>query len=297
MKQLPAGLQQHLDTGTTTLCWCWRLTRTDGVRIGFTDHDRDLSFDGTVFEAASGFSASEIESSVGLNVDNLEAAGALQSEKLNEADLAAGLFDDAEIEIFRVNWQDPAQRVLMRAGSVGEITRMEGAFVAEIRGLAHYLQQPFGRLYQYGCDADLGDARCGVDLNQAAFQGAGSVVTTSSETALIVSGLDSFEAGWFTRGLLRWTSGGNLGQKMEIKLHAISEGKVLLELWQPMAEPIAVGDGFTVSAGCDKQFSTCRLKFANSVNFRGFPHIPGNDFLVSYPNSDDPANDGSALQS
>jgi hypothetical protein len=171
MKLLPPALQSHLDTGATTLAWCWRLTRRDGTRLGFTDHDRDLAFDGTTFAAATGFTATEIKDAVGLSVDNLEVESALSADSLNEDDLAAGLFDDAGIEIWRVNWADTAQRVLMRSGSIGEVRRSGPAFAAEVRGLAHYLQQPKGRLFQYGCDADLGDARCTVDLTASAFRG------------------------------------------------------------------------------------------------------------------------------
>ena len=295
MKTIPSALKAHLESGATTLCWCWRLTRVDGVRFGFTDHDRDLVFDGTTFEAESGFSASEIESSIGLDVDNLEAEGALRSDRLNEDDLAAGLFDNAAVEIFRVNWQDTGQRVLVRAGNIGEISRGEHAFVAEIRGLAHYLQQPKGRLYQFGCDADLGDSKCGFNLDQAAFKGTGVVLGVSDEVLFQVSGLDSFASDWFTRGLLSWDTGANQGLKMEVKLHSQTGGVTAIELWQPMAHAIAVGDSFSITAGCDKQFTTCKSKFDNVLNFRGFPHIPGNDFLVSYPNRDDPANDGGVL--
>ncbi len=176
MKQLPAELAAHLATGVTTLCWCWRLTRRDGAEQGFTDHDRDVVFDGTTFEAAAGFTASEIKDAVGLSVDNLEVTSALSSERLAEGDLSAGLYDDAKVEIFRVNWQAPEQRVLMRAGSLGEVKRAGGAFTAEVRGLAHYLQQPKGRLFQYACDADLGDARCGIDLEAPVFRGTGAVL-------------------------------------------------------------------------------------------------------------------------
>jgi uncharacterized phage protein (TIGR02218 family) len=46
---------------------------------------------------------------------------------------------------------------------------------------------------------------------------------------------------------------------------------------------ITLGDGFFIQAGCDKQFVTCRSKFGNGVNFRGFPAIPGDDTIVRYP--------------
>ena len=298
MRVLPASLQAHLDSGATTLCWCWRIARNDGVRLGFTDHDCDLEFDDTVFEAASGFTATEIEGAVGLKVDNLEVEGALRSESLNEADLAAGLYDNAGIEIFRVNWQDSDGRVLMRFGNLGEVSRGRLHFKCEVRGLAHVLQQPQGRIIQNICDADLGDARCTVDLEQPAFKGIGAVIALADQRTLTASGLSTFDGEWFSRGLLTWTSGANTGRKSEVKVHARvpdnGAGAVTLELWQSMAEDIEVGDAFNVTAGCNKAFKTCRVKFDNKDNFRGFPHVPGNDFLLSYPKRGK-GNDGGSM--
>lgn len=281
MKALPAGLAAHLAGGATTLCWCWRLTRRDGVRMGFTDHDRDIAFDGTTFEAAAGFTASEMRDAVGLSVDNLEVESALSSSRLEENDILAGLYDDATVEIFRVNWQATEQRVLMRAGSLGDVRRNGLAFTAEVRGLSHYLQQPDGRLYQFGCDADLGDGRCKFDLSSAGHRGSGTIATADSARRLDVTGLASFATDWFTRGLLTFTSGHNAGRAFEVKRHTSRIGITTIELWQPPVDAPLAGDTFTVTAGCDKQLATCAAKFANTVNFRGFPHMPGNDFVTS----------------
>ena len=295
MRTLPEGFQAHLDSGATTLCWCWRVVRADGVVFGFTDHDNDLVFDGAAFEAAAGITATDVESSVGLGVDNLDIESVLQSNRLNEDDLAAGLFDNASVEIFRVNWQDPEQRVLMRKGNLGEVTRGRRSYRAEVRGLAHALQQPKGRLFQFACDADVGDTRCTVDLDLPAFKGAGAVLAISASRVFTASGLDAFDSDWFSRGLLVWTDGANAGRAIEVKLHTRAIEITTIEIWQRMSQQIAAGDSFSITAGCDKQFSTCREKFDNILNFRGFPHIPGNDFVVSYPNSDDPDNDGGSL--
>ena len=281
MKIISSALQAHLDTGATTLCSCWRLTRRDGVALGFTDHDQDVTFDGTTFEAAAGFTATEIKDAVGLSVDNLDVDGALQSGRLEEAQLSGGAFDDARVEIFRVNWQDPSQRVLMRFGSLGEIKRTGQAFTAEVRGLAHYLGQPKGRLYQYACDADLGDARCGVALGGAAFRGSGSIAGSLSRRSFSVSGFGAFASGWFARGLLTFTSGVNLGRAIEVKRHDLTSAIVTIELWQELPAVPLIGDLVTITAGCDKHLGTCRAKFNNAVNYRGFPHMPGNDFVTS----------------
>lgn len=245
-----------------------------------TDHDKALSFDGTTYEAASGFTASDIKDSLGLAVDNLEVSGALSSATLTDADLAAGRYDDARVEIYRVNWSDTGQRVLMRSGSIGEVRRSGTSFAAELRGLAHYLQQPKGRLLQLACDADLGDARCGVDLSSPAYRGTGSIVSASSARRFTVSGLQAFESGFFSRGLLTFTSGASEGLKIEVKAHAKLASSAAIELWTDAEDIPAQGDGFIVTAGCDKRIETCKARFANVVNFRGFPTMPGNTFLT-----------------
>jgi uncharacterized phage protein (TIGR02218 family) len=281
MKTLPPGMQAHLDTGVTTLCWCWKLTRHDGLALGFTDHDEPVTFDAVEYAAVTGFTASEVQSTLGLAVDNLTVLGALSAASLNEADLAASAFDDAAIEIWRVNWAAPEQRVLMRKGNLGEVKRGKTGFAAEVRGLAHRLNQPQGRVFAYGCDADLGDARCGKDIASAVFTGAGTVATASDNRRFTANGLETYAAGWFSGGKLTFTTGANAGRAREVKRH----GATGIELWQAMSEAIAPGDAFTITAGCDKQFATCKAKFANAVNFRGFPYMPGNDAVLAAPSS------------
>jgi len=281
VKTLPDGLQDHLDGGATTLCWCWTLTRRDGVVQGFTDHDVPLTFDGVTYGAVSGFTASEVQSMMDLAIDNLTLAGALSSETLNEDDLAAGRYDDAAVEIWRVNWAATDQRVLMRKGNLGQVTRSGHGFQAEIRGLAHILSQPVGRVFGHLCDADLGDARCGIAL--AGFTANGTVANVSDARRFSVEGLDNFANGWFTAGKLTFTSGTNMGAAADVKRHSASGGIVTLELWQAMSEAVATGDAFTIIAGCDKQFVTCKAKFSNPDNFRGFPYMPGNDAVVAAP--------------
>jgi len=280
VKTLSPEFSAHLASGATTLCWCWRIERRDGTVLGFTDHDNPVAFNGTTYEAASGFTASDITDGLGLSVDNLEVTGALSSGTLTDDDLAAGRYDDARIAIYRVNWSNPSQRMLMRSGSIGEVRRTGASFTAELRGLAHYLQQPTGRLLQRTCDADLGDARCGIDLSSSAFRGAGTIVTAASARRFTVSGIDTFATRFFSRGLFAFTSGASAGLKIEIKTHTKLTSTVEIELWTDAEGPPASGDAFVVTAGCDKRFETCKARFANTINFRGFPSIPGNQFLT-----------------
>ena len=286
MKRLSPALQSHLDDGTTTLSWCWRISRSDGVALGFTDHDRALSFDGTEFEPESGFAASEIRAGSDLAVDAQDATGVLTSDRITETDILDGRWDNAAVELWRVNWTDTSQRVLLRRGAVGQIRRGRMAFVAEVRSLAHVLGQTVGRTFQAGCDAALGDVRCGIDLENPIYKGTGIVTDLLRDRAFMASGLSGFDAGWFTSGILTWTDGANAGRITEVLAHGLDGSIATLTLLEAPVRAIAEGDGFIARAGCDKRIATCSAKFANVANFRGFPNIPGQDAVLRYASQD-----------
>jgi uncharacterized phage protein (TIGR02218 family) len=295
VRNIPAALQAKLDGGVTTLCRCWLIARQDGVTQGFTDHDEDIVLGEVTCRAGTGLTGSEITQKHGLAVDSSELAGALADDTLNEDDLAAGRYDAASVELWLVDWSEPALRVLMAKGTLGEVRRDGAVFTAELNGLSQKLAQDTGRIYTAICSADLGDSRCALDLTSAAFRGAGTVTAVTATSTLRADGLGDFDDGWFTGGKLSFTSGANAGLSVEVKLHRAG-ADVMLDLWQAMPQPIAPGDAFIVTAGCDKRFATCHDRFNNVVNFRGFPHIPGNDFIVRYPVQGEPGNDGSSLQ-
>jgi len=193
-----------------------------------------------------------------------------------------------------VNWSDPSQRVLLRRGAVGQIRRGRMAFVAEVRSLAHVLGQTVGRTFQAGCDARLGDARCGIDLENTIYKAAGVITDLLRDRAFMASGLSGFEAGWSTSGTLTWTSGANVGRITEVLAHGLTDAIATLTLLEAPVRAIAEGDGFIARAGCDKRIATCSAKFANTPNFRGFPNIPGQDAVLRYA-SQDGGHDGSVL--
>ena len=286
MKALPPALQAHLDDGTTTLAWCWKIIRADGLVLGFTDHDRPLAFGGTDYEPESGLSASEIRSGSDLSVDSQDAEGALTSDRITEADILDGRWDNALVEVWRVNWAAPGQRVLIRRGAIGELRRGRVGFVAEVRSMSHVLGQTVGRVYQGTCDAALGDGRCRVDLNDPAYTGTGAVVDPIRDRVFTASGISGFANGWFAFGVLEWASGSNAGRRDEIMLHEVASGVVTITLLEAPVRVITSGDVFTIRAGCDKRAETCAAKFSNILNFRGFPHIPGQDTVVRYAQAD-----------
>jgi len=216
MRNIPNEMAARIESGAATLCHVWRLERADGVVMGFTDHDRDLVVDGVVCRAASGWTAGAGESAVGLAAGSVSAAGVLDDAAIAEADVAAGLFDAATVELWRVDWARPDLRVRLWSGALAKIQRQgslsryrpagclsAGGFVAELEGPLAKLERVVGRTYGRMCDARLGDQRCRV---------------------------------------------------------AAPAGRV-----------------------CDKRWETCVGTFGNGSNFRGFPDVPGDDFLTAYP--------------
>lgn len=284
MRTLSSGLAAHVAGEATTLCRCWSLTRRDGVVLGFTDHDRDLSFDGILFRANAGLEAAESSSELGFATGGGEVLGALAASGLREEDLSRGLYDDARVALWLVNWADPGQRTLLETGFVGEVKRSDSNFTAEVRGLGKAFDEERGRLYTAGCSADLGDARCGAALSSSSA----SVSATDGRLAITAPALSGLADGYLGGGRLAFTAGANAGFATEIRSHRADGGNVVLQLWQAAPRPIAIGDAFTAQAGCDKRFTTCRDKFGNGVNFRGFPHLPGNDFIIGGTGAGDP---------
>ncbi|MCP4561951.1 MAG: DUF2163 domain-containing protein [Bosea sp.] len=284
MRTLSSGLAAHIAGEATTLCRCWSLARRDGVVFGFTDHDRDLSFDGILFRANAGLEAAESSSELGFATGGGEVLGALAASGLNEEDLSRGLYDDARVALWLVNWTDPGQRTLLETGFVGEVKRSDSNFTAEVRGLGKAFDEERGRLYTAGCSADLGDARCGVMVLPAP----GMVAATDGRFTITAPVLGGFQDGHFNGGRLAFEAGQNVGFSTEIRSHRNADGAVILQLWQAAPRPIAVGDFFMAFPGCDKRFKTCREKFGNGANFRGFPHLPGNDFIIGGTGAGDP---------
>lgn len=286
-KSLSAGLLAHIAQEVTTLATCWKITRADGTVYGFTNHDEDITYDGVTYLASTGFTPTAAETTALLNTDDMEVEGLLDAAGIDEDELRAGYWDHARVEMFYINWSDTSQGIMrLRVGWIGNVTiDGKGRFVAELRGFMQILQQPIGRVYQPGCNADLGDAQCGVSLD--AWRANGTVVSVSSNRRF-VSSLSAYaspaswidEDGQFDFGLLTWLTGNNAGLSSEVKRYRYGWD---FELFVSMPYNVQAGDTFRVSAGCDKTFATCGTKFGNSVNFRGFPHVPTVDEVVRGP--------------
>ena len=287
-------LGAKLDQVTSTFCHCWRLARRDGYVIGFTDHDGDLTFGGVTYRARAGLRASEMENTASLASSVREAAGALTDESLNETDLQNGVYDGASVETWLVDWSAPGDRLLLDVATIGEVRRDEFAFTTELRSAAHVFDQPRGRSFQRNCSADIGDPQCKIDLAGPLYSRRATIVSAQTDVLTTILDRDAV-SGFFTGGSVYFETGVNAGASFAILSHFQDNGHAVIALWTPTAAPGQPGDRLALTAGCDKRPETCRTKFGNIVNFRGFPHMPGNDRVIATPGSHEIAMDGGSL--
>jgi len=265
----------------TTLAFCWRIARVDGVVLGLTAHDQPLTINGLAYAASPGMAPSAVALTDGIEVDTMEVTGALSAAAISAGDLAAGRFDGAAVTLFLVDWADPglACQPLAR-GTLGTVTRAlterGGSFTATLRGPTAAFEATAVELCAPECRAGLGDARCRVDLAPLTVMAS---VGASSDQALIgVAGVTG-DLQRFVHGRLRPLDGANAG--LDAQVAAIVDSRIAL--FEPLPFALASGTRLSLREGCDKRFASCAGRFGNAVNFRGEPHVPGGDILTRFP--------------
>jgi len=272
MKSISTALQAHLAGELTTLAYLVTIK-------GFTAHDQNIVIGGVTYLADGALTPSALQTSSGLNTDNMDVTGILCSADIADADIESGLYDHARIDVYACNWADMTQGTLqLRRGWLGQIARSGVHYTAELRGLHDLLQRPVGSTYTPECRFDLGDSNCTVNIAAQTVTGS---VTTVTDSADFIDTAQTAATGIFNYGKLTWTSGANNGQSVEVKNWDLPSQT--FTLWLPMPNAIQIGDAYSVYPGCDKRFATCSGKFTNGVNFGGFPYVPGVGNILQYP--------------
>lgn len=267
---------------TTTIARAWAVTRRDGKTLGFTDHDAVLNFAGIRFRPDKGLAAKAVVQGTGLSVDNTEAAGVLSDDAITEADILAGYWDGAEVRLWEVDWAAPASHRLTFRGHLGEVSREGASFRAELRGLSEPLNQARGRVFHRRCAARLGDGACKLDLMRPGYFADVAVDSVEDGRIFRFAAMPDFAHRWFEQGQLMISSGKAEGLSGVIKNDRLfSNGAREVELWAGLGIEPEPGDRLRLLAGCDKAAATCKLKFDNYLNFRGFPHLPGEDWQMA----------------
>lgn len=280
MKSASPDLVAYLqDTTHFLFADCFTLTLRTGIQIFVCDRDIPVVVAGTVFAANSiRVSGLKYAIKIGVDVDEQDITiAATPSDLLGGVPflvaLRRGVLDGATIQrdrAFFTAWTTPAIGSVTlfhgRVSTVGKIGRTEASL--KVKSDLVLLDTDMPRnLYQPSCLHTLYDSGCGID--RAAHTTTGAVQAGSTVSRIVWAGAT---AGTFDQGTLVFTSGAHAGVQVTIK-NADSSGSLTLSY--PLDTAPGVGDGFSISAGCDHSTGTggCQ-KFANLPNFRGFPFVP-----------------------
>lgn len=269
---------------------CWKITRRDGVVLGFTAHDEPVIIAGTDYEPCASLQGSAIQSSAALGeVGNQDLVGIISDERISAQDLAGGVYQGARVEVWLYPWSDAGGELPVRvtAGYIATTEQGDVSYKAEVLTDGERLRQrALTGSYTASCRWVLGDAMCGVDLAPLTVAGGVTGILTpsarinASRRTFLDAGLADPD-GYFSGGRLVWLTGANAGQSSEVK---DNQGGVVT-LWDSMLDEIELGDTYEIQPGCDKTATTCKAKYANYLNYGGFPDIPGKDSLLETPDA------------
>lgn len=281
MRTISSALQTHLEGELTTLAMCWKIQRRDAVVKAYTDHDEAIVYDGVTYTPLESGRPSPYRQNASLTPASLDLEMAFASATGTDAELRAGLYDHAEAWTFLINWADTSMGIVKLArGRLGEVEIRDNQARIEFRSLTQLLVTSIGRIYTPECDATLGDARCKVTI--ASYTKAGTVNVVTSNKVFTISGAASGQVeGYYAYGKITFSSGLNSGISMQVESYVAATN--LVTLLEPMPFTVANGNAFTLVAGCDRRFETCKGRFSNKDNYRGFPHIPGLDKALTVP--------------
>jgi len=261
------------DRELDTVATFWRIYRRDGCALAFTSHDRDLVFGGHKHLAAPGMIPAAIRLTAELANDSAEVQGALNHDSIRESELAAGLFDDAAIEIGAVDWTSLEHHTLY-TGQIGRIEDDEVQFSAELRSNKSLLEQDLVPRTSPTCRAVFCGPGCGLSAVRFTSQQVLEEVDLEGNRVRF-AGVDG-EA--HVDGRLRFLAGPQTGVAFGI----IDADGDWLVLDCPIVEGTLPGTFAELREGCDHTIATCSDRFANGANFRGEPFLPGNDLLARY---------------
>lgn len=273
---IPIGLATQLEAETNLLCQCLLLERADGLLVGLTSADVDVTVAGQLYLCDPGVNTSNIVISSGFNVANGEMECLENDLYMNKVDVLSGKWANARWTLFRCNPLDPAAGTeVILGGKFGDITIVEGGFKVELRSDLQKLQVTVGEVTSKTCKAELFDARCKVDEPSNTFTG---TLTGVTNARIVTDSASAKPADWFGEALFQFTSGDCNGMRVKVLEYAAG----VFTFVAPMLLTPAPGDTYVVKSGCRKRaYEDCRDKFNNILNNQSEPHLPGNDYLTN----------------
>jgi uncharacterized phage protein (TIGR02218 family) len=282
-KDISAGYATHLAQDSTERCLMMRLDLRDGTTIGLTDHDRNIIFDledgngSAIYRSNLAMLPTQLELSLGTTVDDIDVTGSIDGTFFTQPLLIGGYYNHATVRLFEVVWSDLSLGALpYLKGVVAKVGFEESEFKLIVQSEFTKLAQMMGRTVSPFCDAQYGDARCGAVVPTVA-----ATVVDATVRAMEVTFSGSYADDYFNKGTVEFTSGVLNGTHRKEIFKWNDDGT--LALWNRLAATPSPGDTLLIRRGCGNTIQDC-LERENTINFRGFPFVPGRDRFMQMPN-------------
>jgi uncharacterized phage protein (TIGR02218 family) len=282
MQTLSSSLVTSLNSASLTLAHGYILTRNDGVKICFTNHDCDIIVVGNLFSATKPLDIGHGEKNNGFGSDSNLLLGGFEIGGIEENDIKLGKWENAKVEIIIFDWQNPNNFTTIFNGFINTINQSDNGFEFELAGQKQQFQNQIGRTISRNCDALLGDAKCGINL-LAAGHFVDVALLGNNSADYIETNANDINADDYIYGKIVFNSGALSGYKIGIKNIVKNNASTLIFPDTPLPISPILGDLVTLFKGCDKSFATCKTRFLNGDNFRGCPHLPGQSDVSSGP--------------
>ena len=274
MRTVSAGHQAHLDSGVLSDKHLVTVTRHDGTVKRLTDLDADISAGGNTY--TGGFvSVGAMTWEIGRNPFTIDIDFVVSAASpIDEAEVIAGFYQGATVEIALVNFDDPSQSTPLATGFLGDVAYDDaGNFTFDVVGLWSVASLLRMRTITPGCQTWLGHPTwCQVDV-AGAFTNTVTVASVVDAGSITVTGFDARAAAddtWYAHGAGKWLTGANAGWSFAVRKWTASGA--ILDFWGPMRVAVQVGDTAALHVGCDLTHTMCYARFNNLSHFQGFPH-------------------------
>ena len=244
------------------------------MTLGFTSHDRDLSLNGLTLRAAPGIRPAALRLTADVTGDDAQMDGALTHDAISAIDLEAGRFDGAVVTVGMIDWQMGTTQALFR-GTIGETEAVSDGFSAQLRSAKVALDYDPVPRTSPGCRARF----CGPGCNLSPSRFSREAQVAALDRGANAVAFTNISPANYLFGEVRWLDGDAVGLRHAI----IGEAGGDLVLDGPIPEGVEPGTRALLREGCDRTIATCAARFANALNFRGEPFLPGNDFVARYP--------------
>lgn len=280
MKTLHNEYKKFMIKDVTTIVNCFSIEFENGNKLGYTNHTSDIIFieEPNLIYKSTGFTNTANQKTSSMNVDNLDSDFMIDDIDIKQNDLERGIWNNAKIKYFRCNYSLPFSYNYIekiQKGIVADITKNKNYFSLEVSSLTQNLQTRSVKITKPTCDAQFCDNQCKLDINNYTNNAVIQYVVTNKEFILETSPSENLE-----NGLIEFTSGDAYLQKIEIKSFDTTTKTLILK--EECNYNVQIGDTIKLVDGCDKLKKTCKTKYNNVVNFRGFSFIPSSTEVINF---------------